>query len=79
MRGKIRPGRESALSPQSSAEFDNNEIINSTPPPYAFIVYCLITHRNKFTLLACKERTYGDLKNNIFYSSRYLVLSAPYT
>jgi hypothetical protein len=46
--GVKRPGREADHSPPSSAEVKNAWSYTSTPP-YAFMAWCLVKHRDNFT------------------------------
>jgi hypothetical protein len=46
--GVKRPGREADHSPPSSAEIKNAWNYTSTPQ-YAFMVWCLVKHRDNFT------------------------------
>jgi hypothetical protein len=45
--GVKRPGREADHSPPSSAEVNKAWRYTSTPP-YVFMAWCLVKHRNKF-------------------------------
>jgi hypothetical protein len=47
--GVKRPGREADHSPPSSAEVKNAWSYTSTPP-YVFMAWCLVKHRDNFTL-----------------------------
>jgi hypothetical protein len=46
--GVKRPRREADHSPPSSAEVKNAWSYTSTPP-YVFIAWCLVKHRDNFT------------------------------
>jgi hypothetical protein len=46
--GVKRPGREADHSPPSIDEF-KNALSYASSPPYVFMTWCLVTHRDKFT------------------------------
>jgi hypothetical protein len=49
--GINRPGREANHSPPSSAEVKNARNYTSTPP-YVFMAWCSIKHRDNFTFIS---------------------------
>jgi hypothetical protein len=54
------PGREVDHSPPSSAEVKNAWSYTSTPQ-YAFMAWCLVKHRGKFTFTLCLHFAYNQL------------------
>jgi hypothetical protein len=59
------PAREADHSPPSSAEFKNVWSYTSTPP-YFFMAWCLVKHRDNFTFylyLYCQQYQHGRSAN----------------
>jgi hypothetical protein len=55
--GVKRPGREADHSPPSSAEVKNALRYTSTPP-YVFMAWCLVKHRDNFTFTFIGEEMF---------------------
>jgi hypothetical protein len=67
-----RPGREANHSPPSSAEFKECVELNLTPQ-YAFMAWCLVKHRDYFTL------PYLTLPLGLFSKSFLIFIHTPST